>query len=95
MTLDELRGTNARAILFECIAGSRAYGTSNAASDEDLRGVFAVPGEYGFEAIMRIADELMAECEALKAGSALPELCDTVRASKLLAELTDAWERRT
>lgn len=32
-----------RRILFECVAGSRAYGTANAQSDEDVRGVFAVP----------------------------------------------------
>jgi len=30
-------------LLFECVSGSRAYGTSNAASDTDLRGVFAQP----------------------------------------------------
>ena len=41
-SLDELRTTRASSILFECIAGSRAYGTSTAASDEDVRGVFAV-----------------------------------------------------
>ncbi len=43
-TLSDLRGAQSRAILFECIAGSRAYGTTNAASDEDVRGVFAVAG---------------------------------------------------
>ena len=30
-------------ILFECVAGSRAYGTASADSDEDLRGIFALP----------------------------------------------------
>jgi uncharacterized protein len=30
-------------VLFECIAGSRAYGTTTTASDEDIRGVFAAP----------------------------------------------------
>ena len=30
-----------RRILFECISGSRAYGTANAESDTDIRGVFA------------------------------------------------------
>lgn len=43
MTLDQLRSENQPSILFECIAGSRAYGTSTEASDEDLRGIFAVP----------------------------------------------------
>jgi hypothetical protein len=42
MRLDDLQGANAGAILFECIAGSRAYGTNTASSDEDVRGVFAV-----------------------------------------------------
>jgi predicted nucleotidyltransferase len=30
-------------LLFECVSGSRAYGTATADSDEDLRGVFALP----------------------------------------------------
>lgn len=41
-TLDQLRTQNASSILFECVAGSRAYGTSTATSDEDVRGIFAV-----------------------------------------------------
>lgn len=32
-----------RSILFECVAGSRAYGTASADSDEDIRGIFALP----------------------------------------------------
>jgi hypothetical protein len=43
ITLDELRTAGASSVLFECIAGSRAYGTSTTASDEDIRGIFAVP----------------------------------------------------
>jgi uncharacterized protein len=42
-TLDELRTAGASLVLFECIAGSRAYGTSTTVSDEDIRGIFAVP----------------------------------------------------
>lgn len=30
-------------ILFECVAGSRAYGTASADSDEDIRGIFVLP----------------------------------------------------
>jgi len=41
-SLDELRFRIPSPILFECIAGSRAYGTSVSSSDEDIRGVFAV-----------------------------------------------------
>jgi uncharacterized protein len=45
--LERLRGEHSRTILFECLAGSRAYGTNTEASDEDIRGVFAVPvAEY-------------------------------------------------
>jgi uncharacterized protein len=43
MTLEELQRAHSRAILYECIAGSRAYGTNTTASDEDIRGIFAVP----------------------------------------------------
>src|SRR5688572_6510356 len=46
-TPEQLLATRSHAILFECIAGSRAYGTANANSDEDTRGIFAVPaGDY-------------------------------------------------
>jgi predicted nucleotidyltransferase len=41
--LADLHGKNREAILFECVAGSRAYGTATDASDEDVRGIFAVP----------------------------------------------------
>jgi uncharacterized protein len=41
-SLDHLRINNSDAILFECVAGSRAYGTDIMTSDEDVRGVFAV-----------------------------------------------------
>jgi uncharacterized protein len=47
IALDQLRARGAKEVLFECIAGSRAYGTTTAASDEDIRGIFAVPvAEY-------------------------------------------------
>jgi uncharacterized protein len=42
-TLDQLRNQSPPPILFECVAGSRGYGTATAASDEDIRGAFAVP----------------------------------------------------
>ena len=42
MNLNDLLLTRHR-LLFECVSGSRAYGTANEASDTDLRGVFAQP----------------------------------------------------
>jgi predicted nucleotidyltransferase len=42
-SLDDLVQYEQSAILFECVAGSRAYGTSVTGSDEDIRGLFAVP----------------------------------------------------
>lgn len=46
-TVDSLRASGASTILFECIAGSRAYGTTTSTSDEDIRGIFGVPaGAY-------------------------------------------------
>lgn len=41
-SLDDFRTNAPLAILFECVAGSRAYGTGVAGSDEDIRGLFAV-----------------------------------------------------
>lgn len=35
----------AASILFECLAGSRAYGTHSADSDEDIRGIFVLPAQ--------------------------------------------------
>jgi hypothetical protein len=51
-------------------------------------------GEMSFDQIMSMADGLVADCERLKASSALPETCDIARASQLLRELTGSWERR-
>jgi predicted nucleotidyltransferase len=41
MDLDTLTRLQRERILFECVSGSRAYGTANAESDTDIRGVFA------------------------------------------------------
>ena len=41
--LEQLLALQPSPILFECVGGSRAYGTATATSDEDIRGVFAVP----------------------------------------------------
>lgn len=41
MTVEELKRNNL--ILFECVAGSKAYGLSTGTSDTDIRGVFILP----------------------------------------------------
>lgn len=41
--LETLLNLNSKAIIYKCIAGSRAYGTAHAASDEDIRGIFLLP----------------------------------------------------
>jgi hypothetical protein len=56
-SLDELRSDHASAILFECIAGSRAYGTTTSTSDEDVRGIYAVPGGAYID-LIRPADQI-------------------------------------
>ena len=51
-------------------------------------------GELPFEEILAIAEALMAECEAAKATCGLPDTCDVARASDVLRQITDSWERR-
>jgi predicted nucleotidyltransferase len=59
-TLDSLYGDGRASIIFECVAGSRAYGTDTAASDEDIRGVFAVPAS-AYLGLERPADQISDE----------------------------------
>jgi len=42
-TLEALLAPDHPNVLFSCISGSRAYGTATAQSDEDWRGIFALP----------------------------------------------------
>lgn len=51
-------------------------------------------GRYRYDEIMAMADEIVADCERLKARSALPPHTDPVAATALLHELTSAWESR-
>lgn len=45
-------------LLFECVTGSRAYGTDTPESDTDLRGVFVMPKRalYGLDAVEQVND---------------------------------------
>ena len=56
-SVDDLRTNTPSAILFECIAGSRAYGTGVITSDEDVRGLFAVPAARYLD-LIRPPDQL-------------------------------------
>ncbi len=55
LTPETLTQQSPSPILFECVSGSRAYGTSNAESDVDIRGIF-VQGSSDFVALSPLAD---------------------------------------
>ncbi len=57
MTLETARSPEC--LLFECISGSRAYGTDTPTSDTDLRGVFVMPRPlfFGTGRIDQVSDE--------------------------------------
>ena len=60
ISLDGLRSAGRGAVLFESIAGSRAYGTSVSGSDEDIRGIFAVPAA-SYLNLERVPDQVADE----------------------------------
>jgi uncharacterized protein len=49
-------------------------------------------GRRTFDEIMSIAQDILADCERLKASADLPETCDVGPASALLQTITRAWE---
>lgn len=53
--LETLLSHNSESIIYKCIAGSRAYGTANADSDEDIRGIFILPKNYYLSIIKPIS----------------------------------------
>ncbi|MVM41260.1 nucleotidyltransferase [Spirosoma sp. HMF3257] len=57
MTIQNLRDRNL--IIFECISGSRAYGTDLPTSDIDIRGVFVLPQTdlYGLNYVEQVNDD--------------------------------------
>jgi len=48
-TLNDLLDSSPERVLFSCLAGSRAYGTHTDESDEDVRGIYAVPAKSYLE----------------------------------------------
>jgi len=57
MTIADLKSRNL--LLFECISGSRAYGTDLPTSDTDLKGVFVLPQAqfYGLDYVEQVSSE--------------------------------------
>lgn len=57
MTIDALKRQNL--LLFECISGSKAYGTNLPTSDTDVKGVFVLPEKeyFGLEYVEQVSDE--------------------------------------
>ena len=57
MTIADLKQQNL--LLFECVSGSRAYGTDLPGSDTDLKGVFLLPKNqfYGLEYVEQVSSE--------------------------------------
>jgi hypothetical protein len=57
MNIADLKNKNL--LLFECISGSRAYGTDLPTSDTDIKGVFVLPKTqfYGLEFIEQVSSE--------------------------------------
>jgi uncharacterized protein len=51
-------------------------------------------GKLSFEQIMEIANDVMADCERLKANTNLPDTCDKQVAACLLRDVTRQWESR-
>ena len=57
MTINDLK--QQRLLLFECVSGSRAYGTDLPGSDTDIKGVFVLPKAdyYGLDYIEQVSSE--------------------------------------
>ena len=51
-------------------------------------------GRHTYEEIMAMAQDIVAECETLKARSALPDHVDPAQATRLVQDLTASWEAR-
>lgn len=52
-------------------------------------------GKLSFDEIMSVAQEILADCERLKATADLPDICESAQATTLLREITEHWEKRT
>jgi uncharacterized protein len=57
LTISDLKSRNL--LLFECISGSKAYGTNLPGSDTDLKGVFILPEDdfYGLDYVDQVSSE--------------------------------------
>jgi predicted nucleotidyltransferase len=50
-------------------------------------------GRFSYEEVMRMAEDIKAQCAALRDRADLPEACDTNQAERLLRTLTNLWEQ--
>jgi predicted nucleotidyltransferase len=50
-------------------------------------------GRFTYAEVIAMAEEIKAECEALRDRAALPERCDARAAEELLRQLTEVWEQ--
>ena len=51
-------------------------------------------GRLSFDEIMSIAQDILTDCERVKATADLPDVCNVTQANALLWEVTEHWERR-
>ena len=51
-------------------------------------------GKRTFDEIMALAQDVLADCDSMKATANLPDRCDLAQAEKLLWTITEHWERR-
>ena len=51
-------------------------------------------GRMSFDEIISIAQDILTDCERLKATADLPDVCNVAQANALLMEVTEHWERR-
>jgi predicted nucleotidyltransferase len=68
--LNDLQDPFPEHVLFSCVAGSRAYGTNTSESDEDIRGLYAVPECER----LKVKTDLPQTCDTTRANRLLSDV---------------------